>query len=365
MTVSSETKRSDYAGNGSTTAFATGFRFLENSHIKVILTVDSTGVETVQAETTNYTLTGAGLDAGGTVTMLVAPPSGNTLTIKRDIPLTQGTDYVENDAFPAESHEEALDKLTMITQQQQEELDRSLKLSESQTSNGLTVPVAETGKFLRWKSDGNLENTNLEGLGTLDVSDFAKTYLDDTDAATTRTTLDISYINLPDVTSSTFTGQSGKYVAVNGGETGLEFVNAPAAIDTFTGLTDTPANYTSSGGYTVKVNSGATALEFVEDEPDQLASAWVNFNGTGTVAIRDSYNVTSITDNGAGNYTVNFTNTLNDANYAVSGMCTTGGNGLILQVQSTSTSNVNVISTNAAIGSADNAIICVVVHGGN
>jgi hypothetical protein len=49
------------------------------------------------------------------------------------------------------------------------------------------------------------------------------------------------------------------------------------------------------------------------------AKAWVNFNGTGTVAIRASYNVSSITDNGTGDYTVNFTNALSDANYSVAG----------------------------------------------
>lgn len=47
------------------------------------------------------------------------------------------------------------------------------------------------------------------------------------------------------------------------------------------------------------------------------AKAWVNFNGTGTVAIRAQFNVSSITDNGAGDYTVNFTNALADANYSV------------------------------------------------
>lgn len=49
--------------------------------------------------------------------------------------------------------------------------------------------------------------------------------------------------------------------------------------------------------------------------------AWVNFNGTGTVAIRASNNVSSITDNGTGDYTVNFTTAMPDANYAVSGLC--------------------------------------------
>ena len=47
------------------------------------------------------------------------------------------------------------------------------------------------------------------------------------------------------------------------------------------------------------------------------AKAWVNFNGTGTVAIRSSYNVSSITDGGVGDYTINFTNALADANYSV------------------------------------------------
>jgi hypothetical protein len=49
------------------------------------------------------------------------------------------------------------------------------------------------------------------------------------------------------------------------------------------------------------------------------AKAWVNFNGTGTVAIRAQFNVSSITDNGTGDYTVNFTSALADTNYCVSG----------------------------------------------
>jgi hypothetical protein len=44
--------------------------------------------------------------------------------------------------------------------------------------------------------------------------------------------------------------------------------------------------------------------------------AWVNFNGTGTVAINAQFNVSSITDNGTGDYTVNFSNAMSDANYA-------------------------------------------------
>jgi len=53
------------------------------------------------------------------------------------------------------------------------------------------------------------------------------------------------------------------------------------------------------------------------DAPSYSARAWVNFDGTGTVAIRASGNVSSITDNGTGDYTVNFTTAMSDANYAV------------------------------------------------
>ena len=55
------------------------------------------------------------------------------------------------------------------------------------------------------------------------------------------------------------------------------------------------------------------------------AKAWVNFNGTGTVAIRASGNVSSITDNGTGDYTVNFTSAISDANYAAVGNSSTDG----------------------------------------
>ena len=64
-------------------------------------------------------------------------------------------------------------------------------------------------------------------------------------------------------------------------------------------------------------NNAVTTAKLGTTEQSQLCRAWVNFNGTGTVAIRASYNVSSITDNGTGDYTVNFTTALADANYSV------------------------------------------------
>jgi hypothetical protein len=59
--------------------------------------------------------------------------------------------------------------------------------------------------------------------------------------------------------------------------------------------------------------------------PIYAARAWVNFNGTGTVAIRASGNVSSITDNGTGDYTVNFTTAMPDANFSVAGWARCSG----------------------------------------
>lgn len=69
------------------------------------------------------------------------------------------------------------------------------------------------------------------------------------------------------------------------------------------------------------------------------SKAWVNFNGTGTVAIRASYNVSSITDNGTGDYTVNFTTAMPDANYAAAGIANlvSGLIGVITENQINST----------------------------
>lgn len=66
---------------------------------------------------------------------------------------------------------------------------------------------------------------------------------------------------------------------------------------------------------TIQDTAGANSST-TEAIANGIAKAWVNFNGTGTVAIRDDYNVNSITDNGGGSYTVNFTNSLPDTNYA-------------------------------------------------
>ena len=72
-----------------------------------------------------------------------------------------------------------------------------------------------------------------------------------------------------------------------------------------------------SGTGVVTTSDGSGIVKLQSNSVTTNALAWVNFNGTGTVAIRSSYNVSSITDNGSGDYTINFANALSDANYCV------------------------------------------------
>ena len=151
MTVQSEDYREDYVGNGATIYFPVGFYFFTDEELQVLLT-DTDGVTTEQVLNTDYTVQEAGNPNGGQITMLVAPPQDYLLAILRNVPLSQLLDYIENDKFPAQSHENALDKLTMITQQIQEEIDRSFKTGPAYPDVSLEL-IPEPLNFLRWNED--------------------------------------------------------------------------------------------------------------------------------------------------------------------------------------------------------------------
>lgn len=153
MTISTSTSRGDYAGNGSTTSFVVPFYFLADSHIKVIST-DSMGVDTVLVLSTDYTVTGAGVPSGGSITTTLAPSTGYHLSILRNVPFTQEVDYQANDPFPAETHERALDKLTMATQQLNASVERAMTLPLSITGVSTQLPAPSPSKGLKWATDG-------------------------------------------------------------------------------------------------------------------------------------------------------------------------------------------------------------------
>ena len=168
MTISSTTVRNSYSGDGSTDTFNYTFKIFANSDLQVIIR-DASATETVKTITTHYTVTGAGNANGGTVVFTSGniPASTETVVLRRAVPQTQAIDYIANDPFPAESHEEGLDRAIMTLQQVQEEVDRSIKLSRTNTMTSTEFAIGATdraNKILAFDSSGEISVT--QELGT-------------------------------------------------------------------------------------------------------------------------------------------------------------------------------------------------------
>ena len=157
MTVSNLNTKNSYNGDGTATQFTYSFPIHSTAELQVIER-SALGTETVKTLTTDYSIVDNG-SAGGTVTFGTAPASGVTVVLLRNTNLTQGVDYIANDAFPAETHEAALDKLTFQIQEAQEEIDRSIKLSRTNTmtSTEFTNSASDrAGKILAFDTTGEL-----------------------------------------------------------------------------------------------------------------------------------------------------------------------------------------------------------------
>jgi len=160
MTISSLNVKNSYNADGSTTSFAYTFPIHSTAEIQVILRA-ANGTETIQTLNTHYSIVDNG-SAGGQVNFTTAPGSGIAVVLLRNTNLTQETDYISNDPFPAETHEAALDKLTLQQQELQEELNRALKISRSNditSSEIVQTATARAGKLLGFDSNGDLDTS--------------------------------------------------------------------------------------------------------------------------------------------------------------------------------------------------------------
>ena len=177
MTISSTTVKNSYSGNGTLDTFNYTFKIFADADIQVIIR-NTAGAETVKTLTTHYTVTGAGAANGGTIVFTSGniPTATETVVLRRALPQTQSIDYIANDAFPAESHEEGLDRSMMAVQQLQEEVDRSIKLSRTNTMTSTEFTIGDTdraGKVFGFDSAGELVVT--QELGTFKGSWSAST----------------------------------------------------------------------------------------------------------------------------------------------------------------------------------------------
>ena len=167
MTISTTIIKNSYSANGSTTAFTYNFKITDDDDIQVIIR-SAAGTETVKSKGTHYTVGGVGNNSG-TVTFTSGniPANGETVLLRRSTPKTQTMDLIDNDPMSADTIETAHDKAMAVTQELQEQIDRSLKLSRTNTMTSTEFTVDATdraNKILAFDSSGEIAVT--QELGT-------------------------------------------------------------------------------------------------------------------------------------------------------------------------------------------------------
>jgi len=176
-----------------------------------------------------------------------------------------------------------------------------------------------------------------------------------TPAITARNTADTSYafLNISTYRTKFFTEGSERMVINESGNVGIGTSSPSEKLDVSGTVKATSFSGSASGLTGIPAPSELSTAS--GSAPSYSARAWVNFNGTGTVAIRASGNVSSITDSGVGKYTVNFTTAMSDTNYTVAGMAgdsIRAGNVLSLGCNTYSVSQSTSATTIAGLNDA-------------
>jgi hypothetical protein len=223
MTLSTTVSRVSYAANGSTTGFAFGFKIWAASDLKVYLRNNATLSDTLQTLNSDYTIAITSVPATqypgtGEVVFAAAPPSGRTVVIVRDMPLTQDLDLIASGSFAAENVEVQLDKLAAEIQTLRELIARSPRLPVGTAFADIALPeprAAVANQLIGVSAAGDGYELKVPAdLSLQTVSSYIGTLLDDPDAATARATLGIGgAIDLSLLTTDSTGGAHADFVA--------------------------------------------------------------------------------------------------------------------------------------------------------
>ncbi|NQU61006.1 MAG: hypothetical protein HQ512_07735 [Rhodospirillales bacterium] len=177
--------RIQYTGDGSQTTFTYPFPIFADADMRAYEN------ETLKTLTTDYTISGAGNSAGGSVTFGTAPANGIIVTLKRQIAIQRTSDFQESGEFRSKVINDELDTLTASLQQVNDETTRSLRLLDTDPTTSLTLPdkTSRTSKFLGFDANGDPVAAAGTSANLGPVSAFMDTLLDDADAPAARTTL--------------------------------------------------------------------------------------------------------------------------------------------------------------------------------
>lgn len=273
MTISTTIIKNSYSGDGSVVAFTYAFKITDEDFIEVIVKTNATGAESVRAigtGSTNYAVTGVGEAAGGTVTFVTAPTSAETVVLRRSTTQTQALDLIENDNLPANSIENAFDKNLSIIQELQEQLNRSIKISRTNTMTSTEFTVSATdraNKILSFNASGEIAIA--QELGTFKGN-----------SATTTTA---AYV-VRDIVKGTTTAQANNiYICIQASPIGTALTNTSywvlivdavsAATSATTATTKASEAATSASTATTKANLATTKADAATSSATAAASS--------------------------------------------------------------------------------------------
>jgi len=225
MSVNSTDNKVIYTGDGSTDIFPYTFKIYAESDLIVERVTIATGAVATGILDTHYTVSGEGTETGGNVTTIGDWENTSALykiVIRRKLPLTQEIEFVDNVGTPAATYKEGFDRLCMICQSLQEQIDRSLLRDPTQTS-AITFPGASANKLIGWNTAG----TALENKETLDEDVLASAAALLVDAQTAATNAQ---------TAATNSTNSANAAAISASEASAAQANLAAIIDTSTDL---------------------------------------------------------------------------------------------------------------------------------
>jgi len=352
MTVSSTTVKNSYSGNGSTTEFAYTFKIFANTDLQVIIR-SSTGTETTKTLTTHYTVAGAGDASGGSITFTVGntPASGETVVIRRGVPQTQAIDYIANDPFPAESHEEGLDRATMTIQQMQEEVTRSIKLSKTNTMTSTEFAVGATdraNKILAF--DGNGEISVTQELGTFIGDWSASTDYNARDIVKDTSTNNIFICN----TSHTSSGSQPLTTNTDSAKWDLLVDAASATTSASAAAASATAAATSETNAATSATNSANSATASATSATNAATSETNASNSASAASTSASNASTSETNAASSATAAASSATSAAGSATTATTQASNASTSATNAATSESNASTSATNAAT-SATNA----------
>lgn len=255
-TVSSAVSRMDYTGNGNVDTYPYTFKIFANTDLQVTIR-DLDNIETTLSLTTDYTVSGVGKNSGGNLALVDSNQSwldadgdllsGYKLVIRRVRPLKQLADIRNQGQFFPETHENVFDHLVMLAQQQQDDIDRSIRLPLTVTGVSTELPNPTNDAYIGWNADStgfvNKTPTSLTDSGPI--------------------------IN---------SGDAGKVINVNNAEDAYELSSVESIVeDISSGSIDFGTDVTVDGTLGV---TGTTTLDDLNVGGNTVFSGTADFNGS-------------------------------------------------------------------------------------